>query len=201
MTRTRHALMLLLALGALLALPAAALADGDAVIADCSDDGELQGNHDRDDLREARDNLPTDADEYTGCREAIDSALASSRRGRGGGGSGTGSAGSGGITATDPSLITDSGAVAASREDLAALYAERRAREAGANGPKVNIDGREITPGPNGVTDVATAANEVPPPLIAALAAFAALALLAGALLFRRRWPQTRRAALRLLRR
>jgi hypothetical protein len=129
-------------------------------------------------------------------------ASMSGRGGRGGGAGGGAGGGSGsGITATDPSLITDSGAVAASREDLAALDAEQRAREAAGTGPKVNVDGREITPGPNGVTDVATAANEVPPPLLVALAAVALLALTSGALLFRRRWPQTRRAALRLLRR
>jgi hypothetical protein len=206
-TRTRQILMLVLALCALLIVPGAASASSDDVIQDCAEDGRLDHHYSPGELADAEHNIPTDVDEYTDCRQVISAARnRANRRGSGGGGSGgsgggSGSGGDSGISATDPSLITDSGAVAASGQDLAALDNERRLREGDTNAPEVNIGGRPVVPGPNGVTDVATAANEVPPPLIAALAGFCALALGAALLLMRRRWPQTRRAASRIFRR
>ena len=209
--RLRHIAVAALALVALLGLPAAtAVASSDDVIEDCSQDGRLDRNYSRGELEDARDDIPTDVDEYTDCRAVIDARLNSMRRGGRGGGAGGGGAGGsgggidgsgGGITATDPSLITDSGAVAAAQGDIDALEDARQRDYANETGPEIDVAGKPVTAGPNGVVDVATAANEVPPPLIAALVAVAALSLGAGALLLRRRWPQTRRAALRLLRR
>jgi hypothetical protein len=195
LTRLRHTVALLAALLVALALPATASADYRDVIRDCAEDGRLDRSYSDGDLRRAEDNLPTDVDEYTDCREVIRAA----REGGGGAGGGPGG-GAGGITPTDESLITDAGAVAASQEDLAALGDESN-RYPGSNGPEIDVAGKPVKPGPNGVLDVATAANEVPPPLMAALIAVAALALAGGALLARRRWPQTLRAALRLFRR
>ena len=92
---------LLCALAAL-ALPAGALASSDDVIRDCTDDGSFSKQYSHRDYQNARDNLPTDIDEYTDCRAMIDAKLSG-----GGGshdsGSGAGAGGSGGGGGTPPS--------------------------------------------------------------------------------------------------
>lgn len=50
---------------------AASAASPTQVIKDCSDDGALQGNYSPGDLRKARQNLPTDIDEYSDCRDVL----------------------------------------------------------------------------------------------------------------------------------
>ena len=78
--------LVLTALIALLAVPAAAGASVDAIYADCQD-GRLDKLHQKSDLREAAKDMPADLDEYTNCRELIRAA----REDRvGGGGSGPG---------------------------------------------------------------------------------------------------------------
>ena len=87
-----------------LALPSAALAQGEDVIRDCAQDGDLDGNYTQDELDEAYDNMPSDIDEYSNCREVIEKAR--ERNDAGGnndagsdpadGGSGDGGAGAGG---------------------------------------------------------------------------------------------------------
>lgn len=69
------------------------------ILRDCADDGVLQGNYTPAELRKARQNIPTDTDQYTDCRDVIARAAARSVRDRdrgdtagaasqGGGGSG-----------------------------------------------------------------------------------------------------------------
>ena len=60
-TRLPHLLTLAIALVAMV-LPATALADPEAVIRDCGQDGKLNGKYSDRDLRQARSNLPTDLD-------------------------------------------------------------------------------------------------------------------------------------------
>ena len=79
--------LLLTALIALLAVPAAAGASVDAIYEDCQD-GRLDKRHAKPDLREALDDMPADLDEYTNCRELIRAARDNQR---GGGGAGPGS--------------------------------------------------------------------------------------------------------------
>jgi opacity protein-like surface antigen len=65
-------------LAALLLAPAAARAGTDPIDIqrDCADDGVLQGNYTPAELRKARDELPTDADEYSDCRDVLSRAIA-----------------------------------------------------------------------------------------------------------------------------
>ena len=76
-----------------LAVPATALADGDDVIRDCAQDGDLDKEYSDEELEEAEQNMPSDIDAYTGCREVIRAAQAG---GRGSPDAGTGGSGAGG---------------------------------------------------------------------------------------------------------
>ncbi|HEX8648456.1 MAG TPA: hypothetical protein VF715_16305 [Thermoleophilaceae bacterium] len=201
MPRLRHTILLLVALICALAAPAPALADkdSDAVIEDCYTDGKVDGNYDRDDLKNARDDLPSDIDEYSDCRSAINSALDRGGRGKRGGSGGVPGGGfrGGGTAGGDPALSTDSGAIAGSREDLDALAAiTDRSDDAGAQ-PRIPVGTEPIVPAA-GAASVGDSNNDMPEPLLAALIAVAALGALGGAFAAWRRRPQLlRRGPLR----
>src|SRR4051794_7129173 len=93
-------LLITAVLGCLL-LPAAAWASGNAVIKDCTDDGVIQGHYSQQDYKDALNNLPTDVDEYTDCRDVIKRAQTG---GTGGGSGGPGAPGGtgGGPARGDP---------------------------------------------------------------------------------------------------
>lgn len=99
MTTARRLVIALLALCAGLGVPVGvASADRDAVLQDCQD-GRLDQGHSRGDLRDAIEDIPTDLDEYTDCRDVIRRAQLglnrSSSGGSGSGGSGGGTVGAG----------------------------------------------------------------------------------------------------------
>lgn len=74
MTRILKQLTLILAVAAL--LPAtAALASGQDVRQDCSEDDSLDGKYTRAELQDALNNLGGDLDEYSNCRAAITAAM------------------------------------------------------------------------------------------------------------------------------
>jgi hypothetical protein len=163
--RTRIWTALALALLCALALPALASASGAQVIRDCADDGHLSKTYSQADLRKALEDLPTDVDEYTDCRDVIRRA----QLGVAGGGdsSSGGTGGSGGATATP--------------EEKAAF------RKAVAEGGKpVVIDGRPITAGALGGSAVSNL-FDLPAPLLAVLALLAAGGLAGGATGIRKR--------------
>jgi hypothetical protein len=92
----RRTLLLVLGFAAALLLAPAAFADSTTtkIIRDCADDGVLEGHYTPAELRKARDNLPTDVNEYSDCSDVLSRALAadvSSAGGHpaGGGGGGT----------------------------------------------------------------------------------------------------------------
>jgi hypothetical protein len=122
-------------LAALLFAPVARATPPIEIQRDCADDGQLQGNYSVADLRKARAELPTDADEYSDCRDvlgrAITKAVAASKTptptpttsgqndssgGAGPTGGGSGDSGGGGST---PSTDTSS-----QREQDAAVLAQ-----------------------------------------------------------------------------
>jgi hypothetical protein len=104
--------MLRLALGCLLLglvvfVPAAHAASTTQILRDCADDGVLQGNYSPSELRKARQNIPTDTDEYTDCRDVLARAAVAGVAGSGGPGgsgglSGAGLPGSDGLPPADP---------------------------------------------------------------------------------------------------
>ena len=162
---------------AALAFPASAVADSEGVIRDCGQDGKLDRKYSNRDLREARANLPTDLDEYSDCREIISAAIST------GGGSGAtddkpGSSGS----ANTPSLAEE----AARIEDQKQLDQMADARE---QPGEIEVGGREVTPGTNGLFDTASAENDMPLPLLLALICLALLSLVGGFLALRPRVP------------
>src|SRR4051812_48735050 len=80
----------------LVAVPAAEAASTTQILRDCADDGVLQGNYKPSELRKARQNIPTDTDEYTDCRDVLARAATGAVAGSGSG-SGSTSGGAGGI--------------------------------------------------------------------------------------------------------
>jgi hypothetical protein len=195
MIRARHITLALTALIVLaVAAPAYALDNNyHHVIRECYDSGRLDGSkYTREALKKARKRLPSDIKEYSDCEDLINEALAN--YGRGGG--------SNYAPPPNPALTTPSGAVASNPGDFDALKRETAAITKAAP-PEIAIADQKITPTTGGVLRSAgnTSANDVPLPLILALAGLVAMALIGGATVFRQRWPQTRRVALRLLRR
>lgn len=63
--------IVLLALVMLAVLPAAASADGQAVIDDCSDNEQIDGDYSQKEYNQALDELPADMDGYSPCRDVI----------------------------------------------------------------------------------------------------------------------------------
>ena len=196
MRLVRHIVMLLAALA--LAAPGTAAADWKDVIRDCNEDERLDGNYSDDELREAEQNLPTDIDEYTACRELIQQARA--RGGRKGAG-GAGGAGGGALSPLE-SEATDAHETPEEKRTLADATRDRseRARDAAS----VTLGDARVTPGGSGEGAFKisrTAANDVPLPVIVVLVCLALLAAAGSLAVIRRRVPLGRLVPLRIFRR
>ena len=182
MIRVRHITTTLVALCALGVFAPSAYALDDNyhhVIRECYDTGRLDGSkYTREALKKARRRLPSDIKEYSDCEDLINEALANYGRARGGSGGG----GAGYVPPADPALTTPSGAVATSRGDYDALARETDPKLRSSSPPAIPIANQKLTPTTGGVINAArgTNSNDVPLPLIIALAALAAMALLGG---------------------
>ena len=166
-------LLITAVLGCLL-LPAAAWGSGDAVIKDCTDDGVIQGHYSQQDYKNALNNLPTDVDEYTDCRDVIKRAQTGTGGGSGGPG-GPGGTGSGTPPGGDP-------LASASPAERAALA---KAQAGGASKP-VRIGGKLVQPGKLGFGGLGSPTT-LPASLIAVLVALGIAATAAGATYVRNR--------------
>ena len=144
MTRVGYRLAALAVALCALLLPAAAQASPQAVIRDCKVDGDLDHKYSNEDLRKAEDNLPSDVDEYSDCREIIAGAVTSgSDRGGGrddSGGPGGGAAAAGGAAATQ----REKQARAGDKAKLDKLTGDRTHK------PRVRVGGQPVQPGDNG---------------------------------------------------
>jgi hypothetical protein len=157
-------------------LPALAWASGDAVIKDCTNDGVIQGHYSQQDYKNALNNLPTDVDEYTNCRDVIKRAqLAATGGGGGGGGTSGGSAVPVAPPGTDP-------LAGASQSERAAVEA---ARNGGADKP-IRIGGKLVQPGKLGFGALGSPTT-LPNSLIAVLVAIGIAAVAAAATYVRNR--------------
>ena len=178
----RSQLAILIAL-ALLA-PASALASGEDVIRDCTDDEVMSKSYTQREYRDALRELAADADQYGNCRDVIKraqaAALAAGKKKDGGGGS-AGPAATGG----GPGAI---GSAPADEQLNAASEPERRAVERArvTRGGPVALDSATVDPAKAGTVPGVSRASDLPTPLVVLLALLLAGALAIGGLRIRR---------------
>jgi hypothetical protein len=188
MRRLLTALMILC-----LAAPAAASADGgvNKLLRDACGDEHIDGTYTQAEYKKALDQLPTDSDEYTGCREVLQrgrlAALgAGKRRATNNGGGGTTGTGGGGGTSGGSGSSGGSGAStaapAATADPLASATPEQRKAlaQVGKSTKPVDVGGQLVQPGALGLGELSGANRDVPTPLIALIGLLAAAALGAG---------------------
>jgi hypothetical protein len=194
-------------LAALLIAPAAARATPPLEIQrDCADDDVLQGDYSVADLRKARSELPTDADEYSACRDvltrAITKATAASKTptpaptadsgggngggtsGNGGGGGSTGDSGGGGGAAPDTSKDDQDAAILNAPSSPQDAQAVGSAAADGEKAIKAELVVRD--PG-NARLAASVGRNGLPTTMIAVLVLLAATLVAAFVPLIRRR--------------
>lgn len=182
-----------------LLVPSTAAASANKLIADCVDDGHIDGHYSQQDYSKALAHLPSDVDEYSNCRDQIREAqLAAaggggggSQGGGGGGGSATGG-GSGGGTGGGGAFgttVQPDALASATPEERAAIS---RAQQADPHAPLEVAPHVTLPPAATGFTAGATGGS-LPTPAIAAIAAVGAL-LLAGTGLGIRNLVHARRA-------
>jgi len=172
MNRLARHLLVICAL-ALIALPAPAVASADQVVRDCVYDGKLDHHYSNAELRHARDHMPSDADEYSDCRDVIAAAIK-------GGSDRSGGKASPGIAATNPA--GEAAAEAADQSDLASIAGSKKA-------PKLDVGGQDLKPDSSGFFNLGGAANQVPVPLLIALLLLCMMALATGFGSIRERVP------------
>jgi hypothetical protein len=141
------------------------------ILRECQD-GRLTGDYTPRQIRDARNNIPDDIDQYSDCRDVLTRALlngAGDNGDNGGdGGTGTGTAGGGGGNGGQP-LTPSTDADRKALEDATSVGAQ-----------PLEVAGRRVTPG-EGLR------NDLPTTLIVVLALLAAAALIAIAPFVRRR--------------
>ena len=164
MTQIMPRLLLVLLLALLVAAPAASAGTRQDIISDCYDDGKLDGNYTPSQIRDARNNLPADVDQYSDCRDVLARALGGSgdkALGGGSGGSGGGSVLGGGDLgdAAPAEPLTASGPEEQQALDAAAL--------AGGDKP-IQVGDSTIRPGASAF-GAGGVRNDLPASLLAAL--------------------------------
>jgi cobalamin biosynthesis Mg chelatase CobN len=179
-------------------------------VRDCAQDGSVDGHYSNSDLKAALKKIPSDLAEYSDCKAAISSAMASSAKasssrksGGGGGGGGAGSGGSGssgsgsggGAASADTNgdgKISPAERSAAHKADLALKRDAKRQHDDSALGdPKTD-------PAKVGAIDTSDTSNGLPMPVILAIVALALLAAAAGLLVLGRRKPEFGKAMRRV---
>jgi hypothetical protein len=150
-------------LACLLVPATAAHASARDVVRDCTDNGRIDNPHSPADYKGALNNLPSDVDEYTDCRQVIEAAQRrDAHRGSGGGGGGT-LGGGGGVPPLFPGAPSGGSPVPQSPAEKNAV------NQVGKNGGgPVTIAGEPVVPGGSGITSSAFR-HSLPAPLIALL--------------------------------
>jgi hypothetical protein len=149
------------------------------ILQECQD-GRLTGDYTAKEIRDARNNIPTDIDQYSDCRDVLSRALAAKAGGSGGGGGtggggGGGAAGGGGSDEGSGPLLTPS-----SPQDTQAL------QDAQANGGSpIKVGESAIQPGTAGLVSGAPRTG-LPAGVIAVLVLLGVAALAGGVPLARR---------------
>jgi cobalamin biosynthesis Mg chelatase CobN len=178
-----------------LAAPATAGAEGGVtkLLRDACGDEHIDGTYTQAEYKKALDALPTDSDEYTGCREVLLrgrlAALGAGKRrptNNGGGGS-SGASGGGGTSggsgaAGHGSSGSPSAAAASNADPLASATPEQRKAlaQVGKSTKPVDVGGQLVQPGALGLGQLSSSGRDVPTPLIAIIGLLAATALGVG---------------------
>jgi hypothetical protein len=181
-TRLRPLIPIVAALGVLV-LPSQAPASPGAVIHDCAKDGTVDGSYTKKDLRTALENLPTDLQEYSGCPEEISAAI-----GNTGGGDGRSAAAA--VSGAGAPSGDEATARERDQEELARLGTDKTSPGS------ISIGDHDVSPGSDGLFDVASASNDMPLPLILALVGLALLTLAGSFVALRSRIPLLARISL-----
>ena len=158
-------LLLVMVLTLLVAAPAAMAGTRGDIVRDCFDDGKLDGNYTASQIRDARNNLPADVDQYSDCRDVLARALGGSGENDIGGVAGA----PGGAAPGEP--LTPNGPAEERALDAAA--------EEGGDKP-VQVGDTTVVPGAAGLTADA-ARNAIPPTLLVALILLGLAAIAAAA--------------------
>lgn len=199
-TMRRIAALISLSLLCLLAAPVAGLAAGsDAVLRDCVD-GQIDGSYTTSELQQARGRIPSDIDEYSDCRGAIDAARTDNAGSGGpGGGGATGATPGGGGGSSGGGSGTSAGSAPASDATTAPADAQNPGEQAavaaatkGGGDPVRLGPGAIVTPGATGLPTDAALRRPVPDALLVVLILLGTVALV-GAVLATRARVVTRR--------
>ena len=170
-------LLLVMVLTLLVAAPAAMAGTRADIINDCQD-GKLDGNYSPSDIRDARNNIPADVDQYSDCRDVLGRALGGSGDKQvGGGGEGDALGGGGPSSGQPDEPLTPNGP-----EEQAAI---EKAGVAGGDAP-VQVGDSTVVPGAAGLASNATR-NALPVSLLAVLILLGLAALAAAVPPVRRR--------------
>ena len=175
-----------------LAVPATAGAEGGVskLLRDACSDEHIDGTYTQAEYKKALDQLPTDSDEYTGCREVLQrgrlAALGAGKHKSSGGGGSTGTGTGGGSGTSGSSGGGSSGTAGSSRAPSADPLATATPRQkkalaqAAQSAKPVNVGGELVQPGALGLGELSGAGRGMPTPLIALICLLAATALGAG---------------------
>ena len=175
---------------ACLAAPAAAAADSGAtkLVIDACRDEHIDGTYTQAQYKKALEQIPSDSDEYTACRDVLErgrlAALGNKHKSGGGGGGNAagGGTGSSGGSGGGSSSGTSGASPAPAADPLAtATPAQKKAlAKAGQSAQPVDIGGKLVKPGDLGVGALAGSGHSVPTTLTALIALLAASALAGG---------------------
>lgn len=171
-------LLTLSALFLLLAAPVASAGPREKILRECQN-GRITGNYTPAQLRDARNHIPTDIDEYSDCRDVLGRASLSGRSG--------GSSGASGAPVTAADGTATSGGDGHAEITQPANKRERRVLQSALERPPVAaVDGARLAPGASGFAADA-ARHGLPTSLLTVLILLGVCALAAAAPAVRRR--------------
>lgn len=182
---------------ACLLVPAAAQADGgtDKLIRDACFDEHIDGTYTQAQYKKALENISSDADEYTGCREVLergrlaalnkkhDQAPSGNATNGGGGGTTNGGGGAGTTNGGSGSSTGNSGSAPASGSQPAAkptAEQQKSIAKASETAKPVEVGGKLVQPGELGMGALSGSGHSVPTSLAALIALLTASALGGG---------------------
>jgi hypothetical protein len=204
----------------LLALPAFAQASGEDVIRDCQDDGHVDGNYSQSEYQDAQDNMPSDVDQYSDCRDVIAQAQAGgtgskgSKGGNSNSGGGSTSSGGGGSTGSGGGSSSGSGSTPTDSrrggspkpyagnpalQTKSGAYAPNQGDKAAYDAARAQAARGGSLPGGLAIPAAGefrpASPNALPLPVVLALAAVGLLVLATSVLVARKRLPALNRVA------